>query len=74
MCIEMKKILFAVTAVSIIAVSCVVCLRNHSNAIFEENVEALSDGEIEVSGCLGLWGVCTLPDGTQSMAPAVHVS
>lgn len=43
-----------------------------------QNVEALADDEndggVAVSGCLGVWGKCTLPDGTKSLAPAVHVS
>ena len=33
-----------------------------------------SEGDVGVTTCLGLWGTCTLPDGTESKAPAVHVT
>ena len=42
--------------------------------LFRANVEALTNGEISVSTCLGFWGECTLPDGTRSKAPAIHLS
>ena len=53
-------------------------LSTHSKAsnLLRENVEALSDseGDMGVTTCLGIWGTCTLPDGTESKAPAVHVT
>ena len=73
-----KTILLAAGAVLLAAaVSAFVYVKNENNSmdeLFEANVEALTNGEISVSTCLGLWGTCTLPDGTMSKAPAVHVS
>lgn len=51
--------------------------KAHESDLLLENIEALaSDGEsggTNISGCLGLWGSCTLPNGTVSKAPAVEV-
>lgn len=61
----------AVSATAIVAV----VSRSGSDSLFESNVEALSDGEgVSVSVCLGIWGTCTTPDGSKSMAPLASVT
>ncbi|WP_462376314.1 hypothetical protein [Rikenella microfusus] len=40
------------------------------------NIEAMAvpdEGGMTITTCLGLWGPCTLPDGTESKAPAVTI-
>lgn len=46
-----------------------------SNSGSNSNSNSNSNGHgVKVSACLGLLGDCTLPDGTQSKAPAVYVT
>ena len=47
--------------------------ENEVSKLLNANVEALARDEISATICLGLWGECTLPDGTESEAPAVHI-
>ena len=76
--VKTKAILFAIISAMIICSLSVffnVNLSNRStNELFDSNVEALARGEVNVSTCLGLWGECTLPNGTKSKAPAIEIS
>ena len=67
----MKKMFVYIGAflvVSAIAVTVVIANEeNEVSKLLNANVEALA------TTCLGLWGECTLPDGTESKAPAVHI-
>lgn len=73
----MKKMFVYIGAflvVSAIAVTVVIANEeNEVSKLLNANVEALARDEISATTCLGLWGECTLPDGTESKAPAVHI-
>lgn len=47
--------------------------ENEVSKLLNANVEALARDEISATTWLGLWGECTLRDGTESEAPAVHI-
>lgn len=73
----MKKIIASICTIAICAISVISLLKCNSRAnesFFESNIQALAAGEVHVTTCLGWWGKCTLPNGTESLAPAVEVS
>lgn len=72
----MKRILISIAVLTVAAAAIVAMVsRSESDSLFESNVEALSDGEgVSVSVCLGIWGTCTTPDGSKSMAPLASVT
>lgn len=72
----MKKILISLATLTVAAAAIVAMVsRSESDSLFESNVEALSAGEgVSVSVCLGIWGTCTTPDGSKSMAPLASMT
>jgi len=52
------------------------CSVEEEGTLLLKNVEALSGGEggTRITTCLGLWGTCTLSDGSSSKAPLVSIS
>lgn len=72
-----RKVCIACGIIAVsVAATCGMWIQRSSDefdSLVEMNVEALSRSESGgISACFGIWGTCTLPDGTKSKAPAVY--